>query len=46
MGAVKESETDSRFSLYSFSRSLSVSPKEECCMRPWGIGVLRKYINQ
>lgn len=36
MGAVEEPETDSRFSIHSFSQSLSVSPEEECCVRPWG----------
>lgn len=42
MGAVEEPETDSRFSIHSFSQSLSVSPEEECCVRPWGIRVLRR----
>lgn len=36
MGVVEEPETDSRFSIHSFSQSLSVSPEEECCVRPWG----------
>lgn len=42
MGAVEEPETDSRFSIHSFGQSLSVSPEEECCVRPWGIRVLRR----